>query len=176
MIPLETMFLGLVLFFGIVGGLRGWAKELLVSFSVVLARFVESVMWNYVPVINTSLQKLASENAQTWFVIRGVIFALLIVFGYATTRLSDSLGQRARKEKFQDTLLGFFLGAVNGFLIVGMGWGFLHELNYGLWGITPPTSTAAMGLIEYLPITLLQGPALFVAVALSFAFVLIVFV
>ena len=32
MVPLETVFLGLVVFFAIIGALRGWAKELLVIF------------------------------------------------------------------------------------------------------------------------------------------------
>ncbi len=176
MIPLETMFIGLILLFGVMGALRGWAKELLVSFSVILARFVEFVLWNYVPVINASLQGLAAENVQTWFYIRSLLFIILVAFGYATTIISSALGSRARKEKFQDTLLGFFLGAINGFLVIGMMWGFLHEINYGLWGITPPTSSAAIGWIEYLPLGWLQGPALLVAVAISFAFVLIVFV
>ncbi len=176
MVPLETMFMGLILLFGVIGALRGWAKELLVVFSVILARFVEYVLWQYVPVINKSLQSLAAQNAQTWFYVRAMVFIILVSFGYATTVISAALGARARKEKFQDTLLGFFLGAINGFLVVGMLWGFLHDLGYNLWGITAPTTTVALGLIEYLPITWLQGPALFVAVALSFAFVLIVFV
>ncbi|MBN2005517.1 MAG: CvpA family protein [Anaerolineae bacterium] len=176
MVPLETMFLGLVLLFGIVGALRGWAKELLVSFSVILARFVEFVMWQYFPVINDSLQRLAVEKPETWFYIRSLIFILLISFGYATTVISAALGSRARKEKFQDTLLGFFLGAVNGFLIVGMLWGFLDNLGYNMWGISPPQTTAAVGLLEYLPLHWLEGPALLVAVAVAFAFVLIVFV
>ncbi|HNT75724.1 MAG TPA: CvpA family protein [Anaerolineae bacterium] len=176
MVPLETLFWGLVLMFGMIGALRGWAKELLVVFSVVLARFVEFVLWQYFPIINKSLQTLAMEQPDTWFYIRALLFVLLVSFGYATTTISSALGARARKEKFQDTLLGFFLGAVNGFLVVGMLWGFLHELNYGLWNITPPASVAAMGLLEYLPISWLEGPALLVAVAIAFAFVLIVFV
>jgi len=176
MVPLETIFVGLVLLFGVIGGLRGWAKELLVVFSVILARFVEFVLLHYVPVINTSLQSLAAGNQQTWFYVRALIFVILVAFGYATTIISTALGSRARKEKFQDTLLGFFLGAINGFLVVGMFWGFLHELGYGLWGITAPATTAAVGWIEYLPVDWLQGPTLLVAVAVAFAFVLIVFV
>lgn len=176
MVPLETLFWGLVLMFGIIGALRGWAKELLVVFSVILARFVEYVLWQYVPVINKSLQNLATEQPDTWFYVRAVLFIILIAFGYATTTISAALGSRARKEKFQDTLLGFFLGAINGFLIVGMLWGFLDALEYKLWGITPPTTAAATGLLEYLPISWLEGPALLVAVAVAFVFVLIVFV
>lgn len=176
MIPLENAFFGLVVFFGIIGALRGWAKELLVSFSVVLARFVELVLMNYVPVLNRALQVLAVEQPETWFYVRAVIFVLIIVFGYATTVISAALGKRARKEKLQDTLLGFFLGGINGYLIVGMFWGFLIEINYQVWGIIPPPEEVVMGMVEYLPLYWLDGPFLFVAVALAFSFILIVFV
>jgi uncharacterized membrane protein required for colicin V production len=176
MIPIQTVFFGLILLFGIIGGLRGWAKELLVSFSVILARFIEMVLLKYVPVINSSLQALAANDAKTWFYVRAMLFVIIVAFGYATTIISASLGSRARKEKLQDTLLGFFLGAINGFLVVGMVWGFLHQKGYELWGITAPTATQALGIIPYLPITWLEGPTLLVAVAIAFAFVLIVFI
>ncbi|MBN1249266.1 MAG: CvpA family protein [Anaerolineae bacterium] len=176
MVPLNTFFLGLVILFGLIGALRGWAKELLVTFSVVLARFIEFVALVYVPVLSTALQSLQQADPKTWFYVRLMIFGLLVSFGYATTVISTRLGQRARKEKLQDTLLGLFLGGINGFLVIGSVWGFLHEIQYGIWGITGPTTEAAQNLIQYLPTAWLQGPALFVGVAVSFAFVLIVFV
>lgn len=176
MVPLNTFFLGLVILFGLIGALRGWAKELLVTFSVVLARFIEFVALVYVPVLSTSLQSLQQNDPRTWFYVRIMIFILLVSFGYATTVLSTRLSSRARKEKLQDTLLGLFLGGINGFLVIGSVWGFLHELGYGIWGITGPTTEAAQNLIRYLPTAWLQGPTLFVGVAVAFAFVLIVFV
>jgi len=176
MVPLETVFLGLVIFFALIGALRGWAKELLVIFSVILARFIEFVVLVYVPVLSKSLQSLQQSEPKTWFYVRLMIFAILVAFGYATTVLSARLGARARKEKLQDTLLGLFLGALNGYLVVGVLWGFLHELGYQIWGISGPISEAGQNMLTYLPMDWLQGPSLFVGVALSFAFVLIVFV
>ncbi|MGC9394445.1 MAG: CvpA family protein [Anaerolineae bacterium] len=176
MIPIQTVFFGLILLFGIIGGLRGWAKELLVSFSVILARFIEMVSIDYVPVLSGSLQALRADDAKTWFYVRAILFILIISFGYATTIISSMLGTRARKEKLQDTLLGFFLGAINGFLITGMLWGFLHEKGYELWGITAPTTAQALGIIPYLPLGWMEGPTLLVSVAIAFAFVLIVFI
>ncbi|MGC9468553.1 MAG: CvpA family protein [Anaerolineae bacterium] len=176
MVPLETVFIGLVILFGIIGALRGWAKELLVTFSVILARFIEYVALVYVPVLSTSLQSLQQTDPSTWFYVRLMLFGLLVAFGYATTVISSRLSARARKEKLQDTLLGLFLGGINGFLVVGMAWGFLNQLGYGIWGISGPLSEGAQGLLTYLPTNWLEGPALFVGVAVSFAFVLIVFV
>lgn len=176
MIPLNTVFIGLVILFAIIGALRGWAKELLVSFSVVLARFIEYVALFYVPVLSQSLRALQDSDASTWFYIRLMIFTLLVSFGYATTVISTVLGARARKEKFQDTLLGLFLGAINGYLVIGTIWGFLHQIGYNVWGITAPVTEAGQNFVNFLPTTWLEGPTLFVAVAIAFAFVLIVFV
>ncbi len=178
MIPIETAFFGLLLFFALVGALRGWAKELLVTFSVILARFIELVMLNYVPVLSQSLQTLQMSDPKTWLYVRMLLFVTIVVFGYATTMISAALGQRARKEKLQDSLLGFFLGFINGFLIVGMIWGFLDTYGYNIWGITPPApdNVVALGIIKWLPLHWLVGPTLFVSVALAFAFVLIVFI
>jgi uncharacterized membrane protein required for colicin V production len=175
MIPIQTVFFGLILLFGIIGALRGWAKELLVTFSVILARFVETVLLKYVPVVNTALQDLVANKHQTWFYVRTIIFIVIVAFGYATTIISSHLGSKARKEKLQDSLLGFFLGAINGFLVIGMLWGFLHNLGYNLWGITAPTEQAS-ALIRYLPIGWLADSTLLILVAIAFAFVLIVFV
>lgn len=176
MVPLETVFLGLVLLFSVIGALRGWAKELLVVFSVILARFIEFVAISYVPVLSALLQNLSTNEPRTWFFIRSLLFGVLVSFGYATTVISQKLSARARKDKFEDTLLGLFLGAVNGYLVVGMIWGFLHQLNYDIWGIVGPATEAAENIVGYLPITWLQGPILLVGVAIAFAFVLIVFV
>ncbi len=178
MVPLETVFVGLVIFFGLVGMLRGWAKELLVTSAVVLARFIELVFWSVVPVVKDSLKALADTNPKDWFYIRLGIFVIIICFGYATTKISAALGAKARKDKLQDSLLGFFLGALNGFLIAGMVWGFLADpkLNYQVWHIQPPTGAFAQDLVRYLPLTWLTNEMLFVGVALAFACVLIVFV
>jgi hypothetical protein len=173
MVPLETVFVGLILFFGVIGALRGWARELLVVFSVILARFTEIVLRDYVPVVGPALEAL---DVTTWFYVRLGIFSFIVFFGYATPVLSSALGDKARKEKFQDALLGFFIGFINGFLVVGTFWGYLHELGYRLWGITPPNTDTAVMLLKYLPHTWLSGPQLFIGVAVSFAFVLIVFV
>ncbi|MGC9347610.1 MAG: hypothetical protein ACP5JG_05680, partial [Anaerolineae bacterium] len=64
---------------------------------------------------------------------------------------------------------------INGFLVIGMTWGFLEEIGYNVWGITGPQGEA-VDFLRYLPTAWMEGPTLFVAVAVSFAFVLIVFV
>jgi len=177
MMPLGTAFVGLVILFGIIGALRGWAKELLVTFSVILGRFIEFVMLNYMFVVSDVLDKMVGANPKEWFYARTLLFILMIAFGYATTAISAALGGKARKEKLQDTLLGFFLGVINGVLIAGLLWGFLHQEGYTLWGIEAPVvDSALVGVAQSLLNDWLVGPPLFIAVMLAFAFVLIVFV
>ncbi len=173
MIPIETVFIAMVFLFGIIGTLRGWAKELLVIFSVILARFVEYVMWTYVPVLSAAFQGL---DPDLWLYVRLGIFTIIVAFGYATTVISATLHAKARKEKLQDTLLGFFLGLINGYFIAGTLWGFLSDIGYNVWGMVPPTTDLSQMIVAYLPLAWLSGPQLFIAVAAAFIFVIVVFV
>jgi len=49
-----------------------------VSFSVILARFIEFVALVYVPVLSTSLQSLQQSDPKTWFYVRLMIFGVLV--------------------------------------------------------------------------------------------------
>lgn len=49
MIGLAAIFWMFVILFAIIGAMRGWAKELLVTFSAILAMFIISVITNYLP-------------------------------------------------------------------------------------------------------------------------------
>lgn len=174
MVPFETFFYGLILLFGIIGAMRGWAKELLVIFSAILSRFVEVVLFDIVPFIGPALTGLPPK---TKFYVRILISGVVVIFGYATPAVLTRFQAKARKEKFQDLLLGFFIGAINGFLIIGMLWGFMETMGYGIWGISAPATAAAQTIAaKYLPTVWLAGPLLYAAVALAFAFVLIVFI
>jgi uncharacterized membrane protein required for colicin V production len=165
----------LVIFFGVIGLMRGWAKELLVSFSVVLALAFNSLLTRYVPLVN-SLP--ADGTAIFW--IRMIIVVTLVFFGYQTVGLARLAGKAVR-EKLQDSLLGFILGAVNGYLIIGTAWFYLHQANYPFEYITAPIPGTPMGdmalrLIPMLAPRLLGEPAIYFAVMLCFIFVLVVFI
>ncbi len=51
MISLDVIFWMFVVLFAIIGLMRGWAKELLVTFAVILALFIITVLENYVPFV-----------------------------------------------------------------------------------------------------------------------------
>ncbi len=182
MVHLSVLFWALEVFFGVIGALRGWAKELLVSFSILVALMIINLLETYTPWV---LQ--ASPRSE--YIIRALIIVIMAFFGYQTPGTIGNSGG-GRREWLQNRLLGFGLGLLNGYLIVGSLWYYLHELNYFVgteyadWAarfILPPDpatpyGAAALRLVENMPPRYLGVPLLYVVVTIAFAFVLIVFV
>jgi len=129
MIPLHTVFGGLVFLFAVVGSLRGWAKEIIVAFSVVLALFVEHVLLAFLPPLAVLF---ASLPPQGQFYSRAVVFIVITIFGYASPSIAAKFGAKVVREQLQDLLLGFFIGIINGYLIVGTLLSFLSLSYYGI--------------------------------------------
>ena len=50
MMSIVYIFWMYVILFAVIGGMRGWAKELLVSFSVILALALNHVIRRYIPI------------------------------------------------------------------------------------------------------------------------------
>lgn len=176
MISLEGFFWIFVILFGIVGGLRGWSKEILVTFSMVLALFVQIVVETYVPGVR---QALSTQSALAQFMVKGGLFAVLAFFGYQTPsiRRLGAEGSRFAREKLQDWLLGFILGLLNGYFLVGTLWSYMDSAGYPFRQISPPLPESRdLAYLAYLPPRLLGIPYIFFAVGLAFVFVIIVFV
>jgi uncharacterized membrane protein required for colicin V production len=175
MVSLTFMFWLFVVLFGIVGAMRGWAKELLVVFSLILALAFNHLLQKYVPVFNT----LAADGTPLFWV-RSIIVVVLVFFGYQTVSM-PRFATKATREKLQDSLLGFVLGALNGYLVVGTLWFYMDQAGYPFSYITAPTNADEMGkaallLIQGLPPRLLGEPAIYFAVMIAFIFVLVVFI
>jgi len=173
---LTFVFWMYVVLFGIIGAMRGWARELLVSFSVILALTFTTLIMQYVPFIRDVLP----QNSAALFWLRTVIIIVLVFFGYQTPNLPRFAAKMTR-EKLQDTLLGIFLGALNGYLIIGSIWFYMNEAQYPFSAIGAPDPTTPMGiaalkLIQYLPPRVLGIPAIYFAVVLAFIFVIVVFI
>ncbi len=177
MIGLSTIFWMFVILFGIIGAMRGWAKELLVTFSGVLALFILSVLETYVPFVSQNLR----QNPATLFWLRVVLLFGLVFFGYQSPNLQRlAATNRFAREKLQDYLLGFIMGMLNAYIFIGTLWWFLNDAGYPWTFISPPDpntpqGVAALDLIKRLPPVWLKPPTVFFAVALAFAFVIVVF-
>ncbi|HAF49032.1 MAG TPA: hypothetical protein DCL08_07315 [Anaerolineaceae bacterium] len=165
-----------VVLFALIGAMRGWAKEILVSAGVVVALFVVTVIENYIPIISESL------TPQSTFWVRIGVLGILTFFGYQGPNLRRLIESgRFVRDRFEDVLLGGFLGAVNGYLIFGSAWFFLHQAGYPFDWISAPdpiteAGQKAMQIIKFLPPQWLEGPIIYIAVAIAFVFILVVFI
>jgi uncharacterized membrane protein required for colicin V production len=179
MMSLAFAFWMLVLLFAVIGAMRGWAKELLVTFSVVLALFLLQVIGRYVPPVRDFLDAQGNSSAAFW--IRATVVILMVFFGYQTVNLPRIAGARFARERLSDVLLGLVLGALNGFLIVSSIWFFMEDSGYPFrYIIAPdpnnPISAPALRILPYLAPRWLGIPAIYFAVAIAFIFVLVVFI
>ncbi|PKO16943.1 MAG: hypothetical protein CVU39_06910 [Chloroflexi bacterium HGW-Chloroflexi-10] len=177
MISITVIFWMYVILFGLIGGMRGWAREILVTFSVVLALFVVSVLERFVPFI----QALEANSPISVFWLRSILLITLVFFGYQTPRFPKVAGTgKFARDKLQDVLLGLVMGAINGYLIFGTLWFYIADAGYPFDIIQNPDLNTVIGqqaqeLLKMMPPTIFGSPTIYFAVAISFVFVLVVF-
>lgn len=175
MMSVVYVFWMYVILFAVIGAMRGWAKELLVSFSVILALTTNHVLQKYIPIVSA-----LPEDSRSLFWIRTMILLTLVYFGYQTVISIARLASRAARERLQDTLFGFFMGAINGFLVAGTVLFYMHQANYPFPNIvSAPTGdvlTKVQNLMNWMPPHLLGEPGIYFAVLLAFIFVIVVFI
>lgn len=176
MISLVVVFWMYVILFAIIGGMRGWAKELLVTFSVILALTLITLLSSYIPFIRDVLRV---ESPTVYFWLRSIILGLLVFFGYQTPNI-PRFAAKVTREKLQDIILGVVIGAINGYLIVGTLWFYLADAGYPFPEVisAPPDSLAdvANRMLHYMPPKLLGIPGIYFAVVIAFIFVIVVFI
>lgn len=171
MLPLNTFFWMLVVMFGVIGALRGWVRELLVTFAIIAAYFLRWLLLTVVPYVK---DYLVSRTPLEHFYIFGALFVLMTIFGYAGPVVSSYLAGKGRREKIQDILLGSVVGAVNGYLLVGTIWGLLHAAGYGIWGIQAPSEAIAQFAVTFLPTAWMSNTLVLILTGLTMIIVLVV--
>jgi len=200
MITILFAFWMFIILFGLIGAMRGWAKELLVIFSIVLGLFLIYVLETFTLFVvpfdeilsqvenlspNAAFETLPGpirEELKVQFWSRAAIIGILAFFGYQTPRLA-ALREKARREKIQDVLLGAVLGLGSGFFIVGTLWWYMAAAHYPFTPeILPPQpgtpmGDAALNALKYFPPVFASNQiGLFFAVVVAFMFVLVVFI
>jgi len=175
MMSIVYVFWMYVVLFAVIGAMRGWAKELLVSFSVILALTTNHVLRRYIPLVEA-----LPADSSSLFWIRTMIVLTLVYFGYQTVVSVARLAARAARERLQDTLFGIFMGAINGYLVSGTILSYLHEANYPFGDVvTAPTGnvlTSVQTMMNWMPPHLLGEPGIYFAVLICFIFVIVVFI
>ena len=179
MISMLVAFYILILIFALIGAMRGWAKEMLVSFSVILALALIAVFEDLLPITGD----LMKDGSTQHFWVRTIIVVLLVVFGYQSPKLSQLSRASARRDQIQDIILGLLFGAINGYLIFGTLWAYMGDAGYPFSPyITAPSPTDPLGetalkVVELLPPNWLgESPLIFIVTVIAFVFVIIVFI
>ncbi len=175
MMSLLYVFWMYVFVFGWIGMMRGWARELLVSFSVVVALTLNFLLKAYIPIV----KGLPDESTELFW-IRTLVLLALVYFGYQTVSLVPHLAPKAKREHLQDALFGIFLGAFNGYLIIGSLLFYLDQAKYPYPNIVAPPggelSASIQNMMVYMPPRLLGVPGIYFALILCFIFVLVVYI
>ena len=175
MMSILYVFWMYVILFAVIGAMRGWAKEILVSFSVILALTTNHVLRKYIPLVTA----LPIESTSLFW-IRSIIVITLVYFGYQTVVSIARLASRAARERLQDTLFGVVMGGLNGYLIAGTILFYIHEANYPFPDVvSPPTNeilTSIQNMMNWMPPHVLGEPGIYFAVLLCFIFVIVVFI
>jgi len=174
MISIIYVFWMYVILFAVIGMLRGWAKELLVGFSVVVAVALNFLLHQFAPVVRS-----LPENDLTLFWIRSIVLFTLVYFGYQTVISVARLQAGARRERLQDSLFGLFLGAINGYLVVGTFLYYLNAANYPgqiVAKASPAAQETIKLMLNYMPPHLLGSPGIYFAVIIVLIFILVVYV
>ena len=178
MIQLAGFMWAMAFVFGVIGYMRGLSKELISLAGIVLALFA---LFQFDGLLRETL--LVNVPPEQVFVVQCLIFIGIVFFAYQT----NSLGRRQlnpnpdARDNLQSTVLGAVVGFLNGYLIWGSIWYFMHINGYPLspYIVAPPPTSPSFDAINALPLYVLaggpggSGNLLALAVIVLFIFVLI---
>jgi hypothetical protein len=166
------------IFFAIIGMIRGWSKELVSLAGIILALFT---LFQFDGLLRETL--LANVPPEQVFIVQCLIFVGIVFFAYQTNALGKRqlVNPNEGRDNLQSTVLGAVVGFLNGYLIWGSIWYFMHINGYPLspYIIAPPPNSPSFEAINSLPLYVLAGGPggtgnlLALAVIILFLFVLI---
>lgn len=181
MLSIRVIFWLMVIFFALIGYLRGWPKEV-IALTGLIASIAALSQFGYQMVAlvgavtgdtNLGADLMAVRRQQFW--IQAIFHVAIAFFSYqgvprlASTVSGGRLGDRARAG-VEKKVLGAVIGALNGYLVIGGLWSFLeYQLTptgyiplapgesyaFDMSIMTRPIAEASM-LIDYLPLGFLS--------------------
>jgi uncharacterized membrane protein required for colicin V production len=182
MMSIVYIFWMYVILFAVIGAMRGWAKELLVAFSVITALAVNLLLEKYIPLVRdlASPATPSPDSMRALFWIRVIILIPLVYFGYQTVSL-PRLASKAARERLQDALFGAVLGGMNGYLVAGTVLYYNHVAGYPYSNIisraTDPAIVETINrMMNYMPPRFLGEPHIYFAVIIILIFIIVVYI
>jgi hypothetical protein len=187
MLQLSALLWGMALLFGYIGFSRGWNKEVIVLAGIILGLFA---LFQFDDVLRETL--LANVPRQQVFLVQSAIFGIIVFFAYQNRSVIGAVQQKTQgksgsskddgRDQLQNNILGAVVGFLNGYLIWGTLWYFMHINDYPLspYITRPPAGSAVEATVNALPLFVLAGgpggggDLLALAVIILFLLVLIV--
>ena len=164
MIPIEYLWLALIVVFGVTGMVRGLWKELGVTTVILLSLFVLTFGWDQigVKIVQAIPAQTSAATIRALYYIIPVVFISFIAYEGFTLVFP----MRAMKGLLKG-ILGFWGGLLNGYLIVGTIWDVINAADYfgfdvplGSTGATVAISDSLTSLystlVQYLPVTFIN--------------------
>ena len=114
MINANLVFIAFLVIFGMVGAMRGWVREVIVTASLVLALFVFNQLgdrWN------TIVGNIAGQRTGELWLLRAAPLFIIAFFGYLGPAVVRSRFEQNTRGKLEQGILAFMIGAVNGYII-----------------------------------------------------------
>lgn len=151
-----------IIFFAIIGFLRGFYREFVALAGILLALFILTEFGWVLDFI------FGRTNATLRFIADAAMLILLTYFSYeqAPTTFVPSRYRRGRRgeirlpgeEGWQTRLLGALIGGFNGYLVVGSLWYFMDQLEYPITSLIlmPALGSESADFVSRLPLVWLQ--------------------
>ncbi len=184
MINSNLVFIMFVVIFGLIGAMRGWVREVIVTAALILALFVLNQLgdkWN------TLVAGLTPQHSGEQWLLRTLPLFLITFFGYLGPAVVRSRFEQNMRGKLEQGILAFIIGCINGYIIFStvafIAWraGILEAppppgANQSPLFTTPAGGWGELFFLKSAAITLLSGTTLILALIAVFLFVIIVIV
>ncbi len=179
MIQLVGLLWGMALVFAIIGYIRGLSRELIAMSGIILSLFA---LFQFDDVIRGTLLLNVPNDQKFW--VQSVLFLTIVFFAYQTRTFTrrEMANRQEGRDNLQSSVLGGIVGFINGYLIWGSLWYFMHINSYPLspYISQPSPGSPSAQAIDTLPLYVLAGGPggtgnlLALAVIVLFIFVLVV--
>ena len=159
MLELTTLVWLCIGAFAVIGLGRGWTKEIIALAGITLGLFA---LHQFDAALREQL--LVNFSAQNKFFAQTGILLLIAFFAYQTRAVIGAArpedgDDEGRRDALQAKALGGIAGAVNGYLVSGSVWYFMHINDYPLAPFieAPAEGSLSLSTVSNLPLYVLAG-------------------
>lgn len=154
MIQLYSLMWVAAFFFGFMGYLRGWNREILAAAGIVLAMFA---IVQFDAFLRVTIYSILPRDQI--FLLQSFLFLAVVYLAYQASDARSGRRTAAPAETVQSSFLGVMAGAFNGYLIVGTLWYFLdiNEYPFAQWIVAPSPGSPSAQNLGLMPLMIIGG-------------------